>query len=144
MGVAVQAMVDSEVSGVLFTCNPVSGDPSMVAVNASWGLGIGVVGGELTPDDFLVSKITGEVVQAHREHEAHRVRPRPCGARHGPPGRARPSGATSPAWATRSSPRSSRSPGASSATTVVIRTWSGRSPVRTRCRSLCSSCRRVR
>jgi phosphoenolpyruvate synthase/pyruvate phosphate dikinase len=63
MGVTVQAMVDAEVSGVLFTCNPVSGDPSMVAINASWGLGIGVVGGELTPDDYLVSKITGEVVR---------------------------------------------------------------------------------
>jgi pyruvate,water dikinase len=35
----------------------------MVAINASWGLGIGVVGGELTPDDYLVSKITGEVVR---------------------------------------------------------------------------------
>jgi phosphoenolpyruvate synthase/pyruvate phosphate dikinase len=63
MGVTVQLMVDAEVSGVLFTCNPVSGDPSMVALNASWGLGIGVVGGELTPDDYLVSKITGEVVR---------------------------------------------------------------------------------
>ena len=63
MGVAVQRMVDAEVSGVLFTCNPVSGDPSMVAVNASWGLGIAVVGGETTPDDYLVSKITGEVVR---------------------------------------------------------------------------------
>ena len=63
MGVTVQAMVDAEVSGVLFTCNPVSGDPSTVAINASWGLGIGVVGGELTPDDYLVNKITGEVVR---------------------------------------------------------------------------------
>ena len=63
MGVTVQQMVDAEVSGVLFTCNPVSGDPSMVAVNASWGLGIAVVGGETTPDDFLVSKVTGEVVR---------------------------------------------------------------------------------
>jgi pyruvate,water dikinase len=63
MGVTVQRMVDAEVSGVLFTCNPVSGDPSMVAVNASWGLGVAVVGGETTPDDFLVSKITGEVVR---------------------------------------------------------------------------------
>jgi pyruvate, water dikinase len=63
MGVTVQQMVDAEVSGVLFTCNPVSGDPSMVAVNASWGLGIAVVGGETTPDDYLVSKITGEVVR---------------------------------------------------------------------------------
>ena len=63
MGVTVQLMVDAEVSGVLFTCNPVSGDPSMVAVNASWGLGIAVVGGESTPDDYLVSKVTGEVVR---------------------------------------------------------------------------------
>jgi pyruvate,water dikinase len=63
MGVAVQLMVDAAVSGVMFTCNPVSGDPSMVAVNASWGLGIAVVGGELTPDDYLVSKVTGEVVR---------------------------------------------------------------------------------
>jgi pyruvate,water dikinase len=63
MGVTVQAMVDAEVSGVLFTCNPVSGDPSMVAVEASWGLGLAVVGGEATPDDFLVSKVTGEIVR---------------------------------------------------------------------------------
>jgi len=65
MGVAVQLMVDAEVSGVLFTCNPVSGDPSMVAVNASWGLGLAVVGGEVTPDDYLVSKVTREVVRGH-------------------------------------------------------------------------------
>jgi len=65
MGVAVQLMVDAEVSGVLFTCNPVSGDPSMVAVNASWGLGLAVVGGEVTPDDYLVSKVTREVVREH-------------------------------------------------------------------------------
>jgi phosphoenolpyruvate synthase/pyruvate phosphate dikinase len=63
MGVTVQVMVDAEVSGVLFTCNPVSGDPSMIAVNASWGLGLAVVGGETNPDDYLVSKVTGEVVR---------------------------------------------------------------------------------
>jgi pyruvate,water dikinase len=63
MGVTVQRMVDAEVSGVMFTCNPVSGDPSMVAVNASWGLGLAVVGGEVTPDDYLVSKVTREVVR---------------------------------------------------------------------------------
>jgi pyruvate,water dikinase len=63
MGVTVQRMVDSIVSGVLFTCNPVSGDPSTVAVNASWGLGLAVVGGEVTPDEYRVSKVTGEVLQ---------------------------------------------------------------------------------
>jgi phosphoenolpyruvate synthase/pyruvate phosphate dikinase len=63
MGVTVQAMVDAVVSGVMFTCNPVTGDPSMVAVNASWGLGLAVVGGETNPDDYLLSKVTGEVVR---------------------------------------------------------------------------------
>jgi pyruvate,water dikinase len=63
MGVAVQAMVDAAVSGVMFTCNPVSGDPSTIAVNASWGLGLAVVGGEVTPDEYRMSKVTGEVLQ---------------------------------------------------------------------------------
>ena len=35
----------------------------MVAINAAWGLGLAVVGGEVTPDDLLVSKVTGEVVR---------------------------------------------------------------------------------
>ena len=61
MGVTVQRMVDALVSGVMFTCNPVSGDPSTVAVNASWGLGTAVVGGEVTPDEYRLSKVTGEV-----------------------------------------------------------------------------------
>ncbi len=65
MGVTVQLMVDAMVSGVMFTCNPVSGDPSMIAINASWGLGLAVVGGEVTPDDLLVSKITREIVREH-------------------------------------------------------------------------------
>jgi len=63
MGVTVQLMVDAEVSGVMFTCNPVSGDPSMIAINASWGLGLAVVGGEVTPDHYLVSKVTRELVR---------------------------------------------------------------------------------
>jgi len=62
MGVAVQLMVDAAVSGVMFTCNPVNGDPSTVAVNASWGLGLAVVGGEVTPDEYRVSKVTREVL----------------------------------------------------------------------------------
>jgi phosphoenolpyruvate synthase/pyruvate phosphate dikinase len=63
MGVTVQRMVDAEVSGVMFTCNPVNGDPSTVAVEASWGLGLAVVGGEATPDTYRLSKVTGEVIE---------------------------------------------------------------------------------
>jgi pyruvate, water dikinase len=77
MGVTVQLMVDAAVSGVMFTCNPVSGDPSVVAVNASWGLGLGVVGGEVTPDEYLVSKVTGEVVRRNvaAKHIEYRADP---------------------------------------------------------------------
>ena len=63
MGVTIQLMVDAAVSGVMFTCNPVSGDRSTIAINASWGLGLAVVGGEVTPDDYLVSKVTGEILK---------------------------------------------------------------------------------
>jgi pyruvate,water dikinase len=77
MGVTVQLMVDAAVSGVMFTCNPMSGDPSVVAVNASWGLGLGVVGGEVTPDEYLVSKVTGEVVRRNvaAKHIEYRADP---------------------------------------------------------------------
>jgi pyruvate,water dikinase len=79
MGVTVQLMVDAAVSGVMFTCNPVSGDPSMIAVNASWGLGLAVVGGEVTPDDYLVSKVTREVVREHVHSKHHEYVPDPSG-----------------------------------------------------------------
>jgi phosphoenolpyruvate synthase/pyruvate phosphate dikinase len=62
MAVTVQSMVDAEISGVMFTCSPVSGDRSLVAVNASWGLGLAVVGGEVTPDEYRVSKVTHELL----------------------------------------------------------------------------------
>jgi pyruvate, water dikinase len=79
MGVTVQLMVDAEVSGVMFTCNPMSGDPSMVAINASWGLGLAVVGGEVTPDDYLVSKVTREVVREHIHAKDVQYVPDPAG-----------------------------------------------------------------
>lgn len=63
MGIVVQEMIDARVSGVMFTCSPATGDPSTIAVNASWGLGEAVVSGEVTPDELLVSKITGEVIR---------------------------------------------------------------------------------
>jgi pyruvate, water dikinase len=79
MGVTVQLMVDAAVSGVMFTCNPVTGDPSMVAVNAGWGLGLAVVGGEVTPDDYLVSKVTREIVREHVHDKEIEYQPAPGG-----------------------------------------------------------------
>ncbi len=61
MAVVVQRMVGARSSGVMFTRSPRTGDKSVVAIDASWGLGSAVVSGDVTPDSFVVSKVTGEV-----------------------------------------------------------------------------------
>ena len=63
MAVVVQQMVDPRSAGVMFTCSPTTGDRSVVAIEGSWGLGSVLVGGEVTPDSFVVSKVTGEIVR---------------------------------------------------------------------------------
>jgi pyruvate,water dikinase len=45
----------------MFTRSPVSGDRSVIAIEASWGLGSALVSGEVTPDRWVVAKITGEI-----------------------------------------------------------------------------------
>lgn len=62
MAVVVQHMVDARTAGVMFTRSPVTGDRSVIAVEACWGLGSALVSGDVTPDRFVVSKVTGEIV----------------------------------------------------------------------------------
>lgn len=57
MGVVVQRMVRADAAGVMFTISPVTGDRSRIVVEASWGLGLAVVGGEVTPERWVVDKI---------------------------------------------------------------------------------------
>jgi pyruvate,water dikinase len=61
VGVVIQAMVPSEVSGVLFTANPLTGDAGEVVINAAYGLGSSVVDGRVTPDTYRVDKATGQL-----------------------------------------------------------------------------------
>jgi pyruvate,water dikinase len=61
MAVVVQQMVGARSSGVMFTRSPLTGDRSVVAIDASWGLGSAVVSGDVTPDSFVASKVTGEI-----------------------------------------------------------------------------------
>ena len=56
MAVVVQRMVDAEVSGVLFTANPATGERSEAVVNAGYGLGEAIVGGRVTPDAYVVER----------------------------------------------------------------------------------------
>jgi pyruvate,water dikinase len=61
MAVVVQKMVDARQAGVLFTRSPATGDRSVIVIEGAWGLGSAVVSGEVTPDRFVVGKITGEI-----------------------------------------------------------------------------------
>lgn len=79
MAVVVQKMVDSEVSGVMFTRSPLTGDRSLMVIEAAFGLGSAVVGGEVTPDRIVVGKITGAVTERAIADKAVEHRPRPGG-----------------------------------------------------------------
>ncbi|MCE7792328.1 hypothetical protein K8O68_07835 [Salipaludibacillus sp. CUR1] len=62
-GVVVQHMVNADKSGILFTANPVNGRRDQILINSSWGLGEAIVGGEVTPDQWVVDKHTGKIVE---------------------------------------------------------------------------------
>jgi pyruvate,water dikinase len=61
MAVVVQQMVRARTAGVMFTRSPTSGDRSVITIEGAWGLGSAVVGGEVTPDRWVLGKITGEI-----------------------------------------------------------------------------------
>ena len=61
MAVVVQVMVDAGTAGVMFTRSPTTGDRSVVTIEGAWGVGSAVVGGEVTPDRWVLGKITGEI-----------------------------------------------------------------------------------
>ena len=61
MAVVVQRMVAPRAAGVMFTRSPVTGDRSVVAIEGTWGLGSALVSGDVTPDAWVISKVTGEI-----------------------------------------------------------------------------------
>ena len=61
-GVVVQELIDADKSGILFTANPVNGRRDQMLLNASWGLGEAVVGGEVTPDQWILDKHNHDII----------------------------------------------------------------------------------
>ncbi len=73
MGVVIQQMVNSSRSGVMFTLNPTNGDPSKISLESSWGLGEAIVGGLVTPDSFLVDKVTLEILERNASRKLKEI-----------------------------------------------------------------------
>ena len=62
IGVAVIKMVNARSAGVLFTADPNTGNRSIMIIEANWGLGESVVGGEALPDVYVLDKESLEIV----------------------------------------------------------------------------------
>jgi pyruvate,water dikinase len=73
MAVVVQEMVMAQASGILFTANPATGDRDQMIVNASYGLGEAIVGGEITPDSFIIDRDTLTVTETVLGSKAHMI-----------------------------------------------------------------------
>lgn len=73
MAVVVQALVNSDVAGVAFSMNPISGNLDEVVLNASWGLGETVVSGAGDVDQFVIAKSSGEIRERTIGEKTHTI-----------------------------------------------------------------------
>jgi pyruvate,water dikinase len=63
ISVGVQKMANSFTAGVMFTLHPTNGDRSVIVIDSNYGFGESVVSGEVTPDNFVVNKITLDIIE---------------------------------------------------------------------------------
>ncbi len=63
IAVVIQRQVESVVSGVAFSLNPLTNDFDEAVINASWGVGEALVSGDITPDTVVVDKVSGAVIE---------------------------------------------------------------------------------
>ena len=63
ISVGVQKMANSYTAGVMFTIHPANGDRSVIVIDSNFGFGESVVSGEVTPDHFIVNKITLDIIE---------------------------------------------------------------------------------
>ena len=68
LAVVVQIMIPAEVSGILFTANPVTGQRRETVIDASFGLGEAIVSGQVEPDHYVVE--TGDMQVTARKFGA--------------------------------------------------------------------------
>jgi pyruvate,water dikinase len=62
ISVGVQKMANAYTAGVMFTIHPTNGDRSVIVIDSNFGFGESVVSGEVTPDHFVVNKVTLDII----------------------------------------------------------------------------------
>lgn len=64
LGVMIQKLIKGEKAGICFTANPLNGRRDQTLINASWGLGEAVVNSLVTPDQWLLDKASGNILNS--------------------------------------------------------------------------------
>ncbi len=64
MAVVIQEMIDAQIAGASFSINPISMKIDEIVINANYGLGASVVGGEFDVDAFVVSKTNYAIIES--------------------------------------------------------------------------------
>ena len=79
LSVVIQRMVLPEVSGIMFTADPVTGSRQIITIDASYGLGEALVAGLVTPDLYKVDKGSLQIIDVEIADKQVAIRPLPEG-----------------------------------------------------------------
>jgi len=73
VAVVVQKMIQSEIAGICFTTHPVTKDKNQLIIEAGWGLGESIVGGNVTPDSYVVNKKIWKMMDINLAEQARMI-----------------------------------------------------------------------
>lgn len=69
IAVPIQKQIQSDISGIMFTVNPVSNNKNQIVIETIWGLGEYIVQGKVTPDQHIVNKTDWKIEQKNQVHQ---------------------------------------------------------------------------
>lgn len=79
MGLIVQRLIDPDTAGVCFSIDPLRPNHELIAINAAWGLGVGVVDGSVPSDNLWLDRDTFHIVDQRIVEKSQQVKPLPKG-----------------------------------------------------------------
>jgi pyruvate,water dikinase len=82
VAVVVQAMVQSDISGICFTVHPVTRDTNQLIIEAGYGLGEAIVSGQVTPDSYVIHKDDLKIIDINIANQERKIMRKPEGGNH--------------------------------------------------------------
>ncbi|MBN1325653.1 hypothetical protein JW977_01575 [Candidatus Falkowbacteria bacterium] len=82
VAVVIQAMIQSDVSGICFTVHPVTKDKNQMIIEAGYGLGEAIVSGSITPDSYVIHKDDYEIIDINIAEQEKKIIRNPAGGNH--------------------------------------------------------------